>query len=152
MSTAVYHLGFHGTGRWITIIVRPLMTHNARTYQISVKSNNPRRSYCNLNKTNLGAIRNLGCDRSGFEGFDRFRVTVHGPTIPPCKLPNFSKIWESAVELLMMKQISQGANLDIACSRNFLDFRNQSASKVSVVENRGQISQFQPCKYARGSN
>ena len=36
---------------------RPVIAH---TYQISVKSNNPRRSYYDLNMSNLGAVHHLG--------------------------------------------------------------------------------------------
>ena len=55
------HIGFHD--RWISVIPRFMRTHNAPSYQIWAKSKSPRRSYCDFNMSNLGAVRHLRFNR-----------------------------------------------------------------------------------------
>jgi len=46
-----------------SIMWQPPRTHNASTHQISTQANNPWRSCCDLNMSNLGAIRHLEFDQ-----------------------------------------------------------------------------------------
>jgi len=55
-------------------IPQPPRAHaQTHTPQISVQSNNPRRSYCDLNMSNLGVVCHRGFDRK----FNNFAERVH---------------------------------------------------------------------------
>jgi len=68
-------------------------------HQISMQSNNPWRSYCHLNMSNLDVAR---------QGFDQkwiFTIFWFPKTYKCTSLPNFNKVWRCFVELLTIQRI-----------------------------------------------